>query len=102
VEAAGPGVPGKRSATFKIRAPLEDLELAEPAARPDLLEPVAKITGGKVLASAADVSAWLKDRRVQIESRGDLLRTPLWDRTALLLSVILLLSADWLLRRFYS
>ena len=65
--------------------------------------PAALLAGGrKVRLSAADVSAWLKDRSVQVESRGDLLRTPLWDRAVLLLSVILLLSADWLLRRFYS
>ena len=102
VEAPAPGDSGKRRATFKVRSPAADVELAGPVAKPEALEPLAAITGGRVLYSAADTVAWLSERRAQLAASGNLARTPAWDHAWILAGVLGLLSVEWLIRRLYS
>jgi uncharacterized membrane protein len=102
VEARDPLAREPRTASFTVRAPHTDPESAEPSARPDVLEALAKATGGKVLHSAAGAAAWLDERTAVLNAPERSGARPAWDRMWVLAAVLLLLSSDWLLRRLTS
>jgi uncharacterized membrane protein len=88
---------GSGAAVFVVES--RALELTRGAPRPDLLEAIAEVTGGKTLPLAADAFQKLKvidpeivavDRRRNIE---------LWDNVWALFAALLLLAAEWALRR---
>lgn len=78
---------------------LPDLhELVQPRAQPEVLETIARATGGKTLRGTAELTALLREMKA---SRGDSLisRQPLWDRPWLWTAIIVLLAIEWSLRR---
>ena len=92
---------GERQVTAEdvfIVSPERD-ELEHPEARPDVLEAVAKATGGRSLGAVtvlpADL-AFLPPRVVRIDRRSDI---EVWSRPHLLLLALAFLGAEWALRR---
>lgn len=99
VTAENPQTHNTYQASFTIRVPNLDSELAAPSARPDLLEALAKATGGKVLRSSVDATNWLNERRAALLPGKDSLQIPLWDRLWVWSAIFCLLAGDWILRR---
>jgi uncharacterized membrane protein len=68
--------------------------------RPDSgkLEQLARAAGGRVIHSPAELAALLGDHP-QASERKVVTRSPLWDRPALWLLFLGLLSSEWILRR---
>ncbi len=102
VEAVDPMDRETRKASFTVSAPRTDPESAEPAARPDVLARLAEATGGKVLRSAGEAAAWLDERETAMNAPDRVGSMPAWDRAWVLAAVLLLLSADWMIRRFQT
>ncbi|MES2707820.1 MAG: glutamine amidotransferase [Verrucomicrobiota bacterium] len=102
VEASAPGLAGKKRATFTVRLPVTDLELSEPDAKPEVLAALAKATDGAVPRSPAAAAAWLASRQRAAEAVSTLVESPSWSQPWLLVAVLLLLSAEWLVRRIYG
>jgi uncharacterized membrane protein len=73
-------------------------ELLQPAPRPDLLESIAKATGGRLIdEKTALASLPLRDpERVEV---GQRVTRPLWDRWVVLALLCLVAGAEWILRR---
>ncbi|HET6882033.1 MAG TPA: glutamine amidotransferase [Pirellulales bacterium] len=87
---------GRASAKVQIVPDLH--ELTRPQSRPETLAQLARLTGGKVLNSPAELTEVLTQLP---ETKGDSLisRQPLWDKPWLLLVILGLLSLEWTLRR---
>jgi len=73
-------------------------ELSDAAPRPELLEAIAKVTGGVFVDSPR---TWptvplVDPETVEVGRRKDL---PIWDRTWLLAILAVAIGADWMLRR---
>jgi hypothetical protein len=102
VEASAPGFTNKQRASFKIRNPNADLELLEPAAKPDVLTALATSTGGKPCASAGEVVGWIQARQTTALQAANLLHLPLWDRASILSLLLGLLVTEWFIRRILS
>lgn len=102
VEATDPQQKEKRKASFTVMVPRTDAESAEPSARPDILAALADATGGQVLHSAGEAAAWLESRSAALNAPERAGAMPAWDRTWVLAAVLVLLSADWIIRRFYT
>jgi uncharacterized membrane protein len=102
VEAQDPQQHEKRKAVFTLRVPQSDPETSDPSARPDILAALAEVSGGRVLHSAGEASSWLTARTEKLNSPERAGVMPAWDRTWVMASVLLLLTADWLIRRFQS
>lgn len=102
VEARDPLTGSAVTASLEIRAPRTDPESSAPSARPDILAALAETTGGDVLRSPVDAAAWLRHATRESVSPSAAGRRPSWDRLWALLTVLSLLSADWLLRRLSS
>ncbi|MFN0127655.1 MAG: glutamine amidotransferase [Verrucomicrobiales bacterium] len=102
VEARDPLTRSAVTASLEIRAPGTDPESSAPSARPDILAALAETTGGDVLQSANDAAAWLRKASREATSPSAAGRRPSWDRLWALVTVLALLSADWLLRRLSS
>jgi len=66
---------------------------------PDLLAQLARATGGVVVEDAAALKALLQDDEQDDEQRTNLCKVPLWDRAWLWILVMLLFSAEWLIRK---
>ena len=98
-EMTDPEVPGSRpSATARVLPPMNERERTE-LNRADL-ESAAAISGGGyyTLANATDVFNDLKNlQRVPLNQPCDPL--PLWNQPATFALVLLLLAAEWLLRK---
>jgi hypothetical protein len=78
---------------------LPDLhELVQPRARTDVLEQLARESGGQTLRSAADLLSLLRGMRVTA-GESIVSRQPLWDRTWVWTTIIILLAIEWSLRR---
>lgn len=102
VEASAPGMPAKKRATFTVRLPVTDAELAEPDARPDVLTALAKATGGAVLSSPAAGATWLSGQEHKAEAASTQVQLPSWSQPWLLAAVLLLLTVEWVVRRVYG
>ena len=102
VEAKDPLQREPRTASFTVRAPRVDPESAAPSARPELLAAVAEASGGRVLHTAGEATAWLDERTATVNAPERTGRMPSWDRTWVLTAVLAMLAADWLIRRFHS
>lgn len=78
---------------------LPDLhELTQPRADAELLEDLARKTGGKRLLTAADLTSLLQELPV-IPGKTIISRQPLWDAPWLWLLIVGLLGLEWSLRR---
>jgi uncharacterized membrane protein len=73
-------------------------ELVEAAPRPDVLQAMAKATGGKVIDGGDQLSAlpWRDPALVEVGQRTS---KPLWDNWKVLLALCLVVGAEWTLRR---
>jgi hypothetical protein len=110
------GIPADREGTLRITADVPDIggefgtaevrvsvtdregELADPAAKPDLLAAIAQATGGKAFTEAPDP---LDATRLPIDAlmATDRKVEPLWAHPLLLLLLVLPLGGEWILRR---
>ncbi|MEZ6103229.1 MAG: glutamine amidotransferase [Pirellulaceae bacterium] len=73
-------------------------ELLTPNAMPETLTTLANMTGGEVLQNAYDISRILQDLKSTPGMRV-VHRTPLWDHPLLWLTMLSLVTTEWLLRR---
>jgi len=73
-------------------------ELVEAAPRPEILQAMAKATGGKVIDSGDQLSAlpWRDPALVEVGQRTS---KPLWDNWKVLLVLCIVVGAEWTLRR---
>ena len=85
-------------ASVKVQIVPDLHELTHPQPRPETLAQLARLTGGKVLSSPAELADLLAQLPV---TEGDSLisRQPLWNRSWLLATILGLLSFEWTLRR---
>jgi uncharacterized membrane protein len=102
VEVRDPLVRSTLQASLSVRAPRTDPEVTQASANPQLLASLAATSGGNVLHTADDAVAWLNQSRQQADSPAATGRKPAWDHGWVLATVLGLLSAEWLLRRFFS
>jgi hypothetical protein len=78
---------------------LPDLhELSHPRPRPEVLEKLAKDSGGEVLRFPGDVEHLLSQMPA-IPGDSAISRQPLWDSPLLWLAILVLLALEWSLRR---
>ena len=102
VEAAGiTPRPGERTGSVLIRIERPDLETRRPEADHEVLERIARSTGGLVLeldqlATGFDA---IRDRSVQIP---DDLVEPLWDSKLALVLFVLMILMEWILRKAFG
>ncbi len=94
-------LPGDQPATANIRVDPADLEAQFPAADHDLLTRIATETGGQVvgLDNLTEAFATLRDRSVRIP---DDTSEPLWDSKLALIAFVLLITAEWTLRKAFG
>lgn len=85
--------------TLAVLAPRDDPERASPSARPDLLTALAAESGGAVLHSATEAAEWLANGEKASMSPDAAGRKPAWDHAWVLALILVLLSADWAIRR---
>jgi uncharacterized membrane protein len=73
-------------------------ELVEAAPRPDLLQSIARVTGGRVVDFGDSLSGlpWRDPERVEVGQRTS---KPLWDTWKVLLALCLVAGCEWTLRR---
>lgn len=73
-------------------------ELERPQASPAILERLADRAGGRVVRSPRELASLVSDLPV---TKGDVVvsQTPLWDHPALWAVILLLLAAEWIMRR---
>lgn len=78
----------------------EDLELSNPAADPSLLEEISRLTGGAHLTpeKLGGFLAELKKRGINPEVTK-VTSTPLWDNWLVMALFVLLLTAEWIIRK---
>jgi hypothetical protein len=76
----------------------DSAEFRNPQPDPQRLEELARLSGGKVLRNAEDLSAALKNIQT---SPGELsvARQPAWDRPAVWLLLLMLMAVEWVIRR---
>jgi uncharacterized membrane protein len=87
---------GRDSITIQIIPDLH--ELTRPQSRPETLQTLAEMTGGRVVTSPNDIADLLA-KLPQIEGESLISREPLWNKTWLLATILTLLSIEWTLRR---
>ncbi len=94
-------LPGTREATVAFRVDEADLELRHPQADHDALRRLAAETGGTVipLDQIAAYAAAIQDRSIQIP---DDIAEPLWDSKLAMIASIMLLVAEWILRKSFG
>jgi hypothetical protein len=87
-----------RRAALIVPVTAVDLELGDPAARPELMAQIAAAAGGRALRldQAGDLAGMLA--RAQGETRDVRRRQPLWNAPLLLLLLIAALGTEWWLR----
>lgn len=88
---------GSGSAVFVVESLA--IELTRGAPRPDLLEAIAEVTGGRALPLGAEAFARLEvidPEVVEVDRRRNI---ELWDNLWALLLALVLLAAEWALRR---
>lgn len=90
---------GRASAKVQIVPDLH--ELTHPQSRPETLTQLARLTGGKVLTSPAELAEMLA-RLPEREGDSLISRQPLWNESWLLILILGLLSLEWTLRRLAS
>lgn len=77
-------------------------ELSDPSVRPELMEQIAKLTGGRVQKLASGVSLDVPLLEPPIVEVGRSKDRPLWDRPWALGLLVLVLGAEWFLRRRFG
>lgn len=92
---------GPSTATASVRVNRPDLEGRKPEADYATLERMAEQTGGKVLSwdKIEEELASIPDRSVQIP---DDVTEPLWDSRIVLVLFVLMISTEWVLRKWYG
>ncbi|MCH8966488.1 MAG: hypothetical protein IID43_02325 [Planctomycetes bacterium] len=95
------GGPGERSPSIGVRIEQPDLEARRPEADHDVLQRIADATGGRVVDLDQLESAFgeIRDRSVQIP---DDVVEPLWDSKVSLMLFVLLMTAEWGLRKVFG
>ncbi|RPI87295.1 MAG: hypothetical protein EHM42_05310 [Planctomycetaceae bacterium] len=87
---------GRAAAKVQI---LPDLhEITRPQSRPETLVELARLTGGRVISSPAELADLLV-RLPEVEGESLISRQPLWDRPWLLGIILGLLTIEWTMRR---
>lgn len=81
---------------FRVVGSLSAIELAETTLNLPLLENIARLSGGRIVEESSPLSELFLTRD---DTREELRETTLWDRWPLLLSLIFLLTTEWVLRR---
>jgi uncharacterized membrane protein len=77
-----------------------DLEMANVRANPELLARLSAISHGSVLASEdGDISKFTATLRKQLPTTPEYRRTPIWDNAWWLVTLSILLSSEWVIRR---
>jgi uncharacterized membrane protein len=76
-----------------------DKEFANPAPNPDDLANLARLTHGRTLRDASDLTSLLNDSLKQSRQTTENYRIPLWDIKALWLALLALLAAAFLIHR---
>ncbi len=78
-----------------------DREISDLRARPDVMEGIARASGGESFSAASDPGDALRKVLAGVPPpTEEFRRTPLWDKPAWLLAVLGLLSLEWSLRRW--
>lgn len=81
---------------FRVVGSLGAVELAETTLNLPLLETMTQLSGGRIVNEGEPIAELFLTRD---DTREELRETTLWDRWPLLISLIVLLSAEWILRR---
>lgn len=81
---------------FRIVGSLGAVELAETTLNLPLLETIAQLSGGRVVKEGEPIVELFLTRD---DTREELRETTLWDCWPLLLALVVLLTAEWILRR---
>ena len=76
-----------------------DREFVQVTPDPELLEQLARTTGGMVVQDAAQLENLLQRSAADVEEREDLYKVPLWDQAWLWGLVLLLFCSEWLIRK---
>lgn len=97
IQLVPPAAEGHRISFDVRRLQLEQLDAR---ARPDLMQRLADATGGAALDGEDDRAIGRLFRaRLERSREGDVRRTPLWDRSWVLLTILGTWAAAWTLRR---
>jgi hypothetical protein len=99
VEAHELGSAQSQRASFPITIPRLDPEAAEPSAQPEILRKLTVTTNGKVFTNGSAAALWLASR-AESHLRSTTVPVPRWTHPAVLASLLALLAAEWLIRRF--
>jgi uncharacterized membrane protein len=88
-------------ATLDVQVQDDPSELRNPQPDVQRLEEIARLSGGKVLRSFGDLRQ-VHDAVKRGPGEVVVHRAPLWDRVAVWLLLVGLLTADWVLRRWWA
>ena len=99
IEARGPagGMPDVTSIPIRIAA--ADRELADPFPDPLMLRQLAERTGGHVITDANQLRRLLQKDAPATAGAAKRITVPLWDRPWLWALIVILLAAEWLVRK---
>jgi hypothetical protein len=87
---------GSASAALLIGG--SDLEMTDPRLNVQLLQRLALVSGGRVI-SPSDAAALLEPLRAGVPAARLAVRQDLWHNAWSLAAVVMLLGAEWILRR---
>ncbi len=93
--------PGEAPPSAQVRVEIPNLEAQAPEADHDVLERIARATGGQVIELDALQEAFgmVRDRSVRVP---DDIVEPLWDSRLVLMLFTAMISLEWLLRKLFG